>query len=75
MSTQLRGFRLEHSDGRVVGYGAEFPSGVCYVEWNREAWPEGERLSHGHQSRYGHVEDVRTATNAEVVFTGKLTLC
>lgn len=74
MPEQIRCFRLEHEDGKVVGYGSEFPNGRCYIQWERTAWPENERLDGCHFSDYDSMEDVETATNAEVVIAGPVTV-
>lgn len=57
----------------LLGWGVQFPSGTCYVEWNRGAFPPDDRLSHDHVSRYGSLSDVEQGTggmicNIEVVY-------
>jgi len=54
-------------DGDVLGWGVEFPSGECYVEWNLEAFPEDDRLDHDHVSIYGSRDDVEQGTGGNVV--------
>jgi len=53
-------------DGDVLGWGVEFPSGECYVEWNRDAFPEDDRLEHDHVSIYGSIRDVEQGTGGKV---------
>ena len=50
----------------VMGWGVEFPSGGCYVDWNREAFDEEDRLRHPHVSIYGCPEDVEQGTGGTV---------
>lgn len=66
-------FRVEESertrldvDGKVLGRGVQFPSGSCVIEWNREAFPPGERLDTPHTSVYGTLSDVEQATGGDV---------
>jgi hypothetical protein len=54
-------------DGDLLGWGVQFPSGACYVEWNRDAFPDDDRLEHPHVSRYGSVDDVEQGTGGRVV--------
>lgn len=53
-------------DGDVLGWGVEFPSGECYVDWNREAFDEEDRLDHPHVSKYGSIRDVEQGTGGKV---------
>lgn len=53
-------------DGDVLGWGVEFPSGECYVDWNRDAFPEDDRLDHPHVSKYGSIADVEQGTGGKV---------
>ena len=54
-------------DEDVLGWGVEFPSGLCVVDWNREAFPEDDRLDHPHLSQYGSLEDVEQGTGGRIV--------
>ncbi|MBV0903925.1 hypothetical protein [Haloarcula salina] len=54
-------------DGEVLGWGVEFPSGLCVVDWNRMVFDEDDRLDHPHLSQYGSLEDVEQGTGGEVV--------
>lgn len=60
--------RLETKDD-LLGWGCEFPRGLCVVDWNLNAFPEENRLDHDHQSRYGSIDDVEQGTGGVVVFT------
>jgi hypothetical protein len=53
-------------DGDVLGWGVEFPSGWCVVDWNRDAFPEDDRLDHSHLSQYGSIRDVEQGTGGKV---------
>lgn len=57
--------RIE-TDDDVMGWGVEFPEGGCYVQWNRAAFPEPERLNHPHISIYGSRPDVEQGTGGDV---------
>lgn len=54
-------------DGEVLGWGVEFPSGLCYVDWNRQVFDEEARLDHPHVSQYGSLDDVEQGTGGEVL--------
>jgi len=54
-------------DGKRVAAGALLPSGAVAVEWNREAFPEGERTEHPTTSLYAHIDDAEQASGGEVV--------
>lgn len=54
------------TDHDVMGWGVRFPSGRCYVDWNREAYPEEDRLYHPHVSTYGSMADVRQGTGGTI---------
>lgn len=74
MSDVLRFFRVVRhedrtrvdTDGDVLGWGVEFPSGACHVDWNREAYPPENRLDHPHISQYGSFADVEQGTGGTV---------
>lgn len=74
MSDELRTFRVVRdeertrvdTDGEVLGWGVEFPSGACHVDWNREAYPPEDRLEHPHISQYGSFADVEQGTGGTV---------
>lgn len=58
----------------VMGWGVRFPSGRCYVDWNRESYPPEDRLEHPHVSEYGSLDDVEQGTGGDVeVFYGGVT--
>jgi DUF1365 family protein len=71
----LRLFRVYRDDGRtridtdssVLGWGVQFPSGLCVVDWNLKAFPEEDRLDNPHLSQYGSIEDVEQGTGGAVV--------
>lgn len=54
------------TDHDVMGWGIQFPSGLCYVDWNREAYPPEDRLDNPHVSEYGSLDDVRQGTGGDV---------
>jgi hypothetical protein len=74
MSPRLKTFRVVRDDGRtrvdtdgdVLGWGVVFPSGLCIVDWNREAYPPEQRLDHPHLSHYGSMADVEQGTGGAV---------
>jgi hypothetical protein len=74
MSRTLRVFRVVRddqrtrvdTDGDVLGWGVEFPSGACHVDWNRMAYPPEDRLAYPHISQYGCVADVEQGTGGTV---------
>lgn len=74
MSDELRLFRVVRdegrtrveTDGKVLGWGVEFPCGACHVDWNREAYPPEDRLEHPHISQYGSFADVEQGTGGTV---------
>lgn len=53
-------------DGDVLGWGVEFPEGGCYVAWNRDVFPEEDRLANPHVSEYGSISDVEQGTGGIV---------
>lgn len=57
--------RIEVNE-RVLGWGVQFPSNECYVDWNREAYDEENRLEHPHISAYGCLPDVRQGTGGNI---------
>lgn len=57
--------RLDTEDG-LLGWGVQFPTGRCVVEWRREAFPEENRLEHPHMSEYGCIADVEQGTGGKV---------
>lgn len=57
--------RVETIDN-VLGWGVRFPSGLCYVDWNRWAYEPDDRLEQPHVSQYGTLEDVRQGTGGTV---------
>jgi hypothetical protein len=59
-------------DDDVLGWGVEFPSGECYVDWNRDAFPEEDRLDHPHVSKYGSRDDVEQGTGGNVVIEERI---
>lgn len=58
--------RIDIGEGAVMGWGVQFPSGDCIVDWNREAYPEEDRLDHAHLSFYGSIDDVEQGTGGIV---------
>lgn len=69
-------FRLDRGEGSdmggagdIIGWGARFPSGLCIIDWNLEAFPESERLDNSHTSRYGSFADIEQATKGHVYVT------
>jgi hypothetical protein len=74
VTSRLSAFRVVRDDDRtrvdtledVMGWGVEFPSGLCYVDWYREAYAPEDRLDHPHVSQYGSLEDVEQGTGGTV---------
>lgn len=73
MSETFRRFYVYRSDetrleteGDLLGWGCEYPSGICVVDWNLEAFPPEDRLDHRHVSQYGSIEDVEQGTGGFV---------
>lgn len=62
------------TDHDIMGWGIKFPSGWCYVDWNRQAYPPGDRLDHPHVSIYGSFQDVEQGTGGNVEITFKKTV-
>jgi len=54
-------------DGKRVAAGALLPSGAVAVEWNREAFPEGERTAHPTTSLYRTIDDAEEASGGSLV--------
>ncbi len=54
-------------DGRRVAAGALLPSGAVAVEWNREAFPEGERTEYPTTSLYRSIDDAEEASGGSLV--------
>jgi hypothetical protein len=50
----------------VMGWGIRFPTGWCYVDWNREAYPLEDRLDEPHVSIYGNLDDVEQGTGGDI---------
>jgi len=70
----FRAFRVHASeetridvDGDVLGWGVQFPSGLCVVDWNRMVFAQKDRLDHPHLSQYGSLDDVEQGTGGTVV--------
>lgn len=55
-------------NGDRVAYGVQFPSETVVVEWDREAFPEGERTDESSQSIYASISDAEEATGGTVEF-------
>ena len=55
------------TDGDVLGWGVQFPSGHCYIDWHLEIFPEEDRLDAAHVSQYGTLADVAQGSGGEVV--------
>jgi len=54
-------------DGWLMGFGVQFyPSGRCVLHWNRDAYPEKDRLDHPHVSLYSSLADVKQGTGGDV---------
>lgn len=74
MSAQVRLFKVKRDEERtrvdveddLLGAGIQFPSGECYVWWNRDAYPEEDRLDHPHVSQYGSFADVEQGTGGSI---------
>lgn len=74
---RMRLFRVLFNEDRtrietrhdVMGWGVQFPSGQCFVDWNREAYDPGDRLDHRHVSIYGSFPDVEQGTGGDVEVT------
>jgi len=59
--------RLGDLDGDVLGWGVQFPSGLCVIDWNRVIFPPEDRLEEPHLSQYGTLADVEQGSGGEVV--------
>jgi hypothetical protein len=57
--------RIE-TEGNVLAWGVQFPSGWCYVDWNRDVFDAKDRLDHPHVSIYGSIDDVEQGTGGRV---------
>lgn len=57
--------RVETTDG-LLGWGVQFPTGRCVVEWRLEAYPPENRLGNPHLSEYGSIDDVEQGTGGVV---------
>lgn len=57
--------RIDTNDG-ALGWGVQFPSGECYVDWNRMVFDEDDRLEEPHVSKYGSLADVEQGTGGDV---------
>lgn len=75
MTEEIKTFRVLFDEDRtrididrdaIMGWGVQFPSGMCYVDWNREAYPEEHRLDHPHISQYGSFADVEQGTGGTI---------
>jgi hypothetical protein len=71
--TRFRTFRVYRSnatridtDDELLGWGVSFPDAGVYVCWNRDAFPEEDRLEHSHVSKYGSLADVEQGTGGVV---------
>lgn len=81
MDVKLDVFFVRRDDGLredtnqdVLGWGVQFPSGLCVLDWNIGLWPKHSRLDNPHLSEYGSIEDVETAVggSVEIVETHEL---
>ena len=50
----------------VLGIGIDFPNAGVYVDWNIDAWPEGQQLSDAHVSDYATMEDLEQVTHGSI---------
>jgi hypothetical protein len=70
----FRTFRVYRDEDRtridvgddLLGWGVIFPEGGVFVAWNREAFPEDDRLEEPHVSQYGTLADVEQGTGGVV---------
>lgn len=74
-------FRLLRNDktrldnvGSVMGWGIAFAESGAFLEWNRSAFPEDERLGESHVSMYGSLEDVEQGAGGKVEIIDKYTV-
>lgn len=51
------------SDGPVLAWGVQFPNGWCFLDWNRDRFPEPERYDEPHVSMFGSLEDCEDAVD------------
>lgn len=58
----------------VLGWGIEFPCGACHVDWNRDAYPEENRLDYPHISQYGSFDDVEQGTGGTIQMLRTITV-
>ena len=56
--------------GETMAWGAEFPNSGVYVDWNVDAWPEGESLGGPHVSEYDSMEDAAAVAEGRIVADG-----
>jgi len=54
------------TQGDVLGIAVDMPNAGVYVDWNIDAWPDGEQLSEAHVSDYGNIEDLAQVTQGEL---------
>lgn len=54
------------SEGDVLGWGMQFPSGAIALDWDRSAYPPDDRLQNPHLSMYGSRADLLQATGGSV---------
>lgn len=61
-------FNVFDEDWHRIAVGAELPSGLMIVEWNRRAFPEEERTDAPVYSQYQSKEDAEEATGGRVIY-------
>lgn len=74
MNADITLFRVVRDEDRtrveteqsVLGWGVQFRSGHCYIDWNRNAYSEEDRLDHPHVSGYGSFDDVEQGTGGTI---------
>lgn len=60
--------RLSATEVEITAYGVQLPSGVIYIEWNRDAFEPDDRAEGLVHSRYENITDAEQATAGNVVF-------
>lgn len=64
----VRGTDSYENDAETVALGTMLPNGSITVQWNRQAFPEGERTGSHTFSMYADVADAEQASGATVEF-------
>lgn len=52
----------------VLGVGVDFPNAGVYVDWNIDAWPDGEQLAGPHVSDYDSMADLQQVSEGDIEY-------